>query len=524
MSEYQHDFFDDDEDTGVFWAPAPSDTVQTSAPRPRTAAGSAPRPRPPRPHADSEARTGIDDGVAVLSLVRRIALQTDLAGTLKVLERGVAELAGASRVRCLAADPLTGMPWAAGVGETSLAALAASHRQQLAAQPVRRCPLWCPEVDDPEGCGDESVIAQPLGAANTVVAVLLVARDSQLPIYGQREAMLLASLAQQCGPLVVSAVHAAAQREMVAGDGNPLFREQALDRYRDSRRDGALLNISPRWVSRVYPMILVAFAAALAYGMFASVNQYSAGAAFIEYEGTEVTARAAGTVASTHVVANQRVKKGDLLVRMHADAEDANLTEINLEYERELGSFLFDPSNQSAKQNLASIAARKQKADKVLENRSIRAPRDGVVTDLRVSEGQRLELGDRIATVVAPDALPTLVAFLPGHDRPRLRPGMTIQFKLPGFEKTNEKAVITSVGREVIGAAEAKRYSGQQIADALAVKGSLVLVRARLDRRTYTARDKTYAFADGQIARAEVAVRTRRVLAALVPALEKYLP
>ncbi|HKE14463.1 MAG TPA: hypothetical protein VKB80_06350, partial [Kofleriaceae bacterium] len=76
-------------------------------------------------------------------------------------------------------------------------------------------------------------------------------------------------------------------------------------------------------------------------------------------------------------------------------------------------------------------------------------------------------------------------------------------------------------GQEVIGPQEARRYVGDKIADALPIKGPVVIVRAPLGKRTFVSRDKTYTYADGMTAQAEVSVRKRRVLVALVPALEK---
>src|SRR5690606_10741821 len=130
------------------------------------------------------------------------------------------------------------------------------------------------------------------------------------------------------------------------------------------------------------------------------------------------------------------------------------------------------------------------KAEELVENRSVRAPRAGIVSDVRVRPGSHLAPGDHIVSIVSEDALPTIVALLPGKDRPRLRPGMTLQLDLPGYEKTRERAFIEEVGEEVIGPEEARRYLGNEIADALSIQGSVVIVRARLPRRTFEARNR----------------------------------
>jgi membrane fusion protein (multidrug efflux system) len=457
----------------------------------------------------------------VLSLVRRVALQSDLASSLRVLGHGLSELVGCVRVHCLTADPLTGAPWSAGADADSLASLAAYHRQQICAQPAASCPVYMPEVDNPGGTGHEKILAHPIVAGELVIAVVLAVRgDSDAP-FTQREGTVLAAVGAQVGPLLLSAVHAALARGESASPHDSLFREQALERHREQRRDGALLDLSPRWINRVYPAVLIGLGVGLLYGIIGKVNQYSSGSAVVRIEGTEVTARAGGTVVATYVQPGQAVKTGELLVQLHDDSESAELGEVLIEYERQLGTFLFDPGSQEAKSALSTIAARRQKARQVLDARSIRAPRDGVVSDLRVREGSRLEAGSYILTVADHGTMPTMIALLPGQDRPRLRAGMTLQFNIPGYEKTNEKIPISEVGQEVIGPQEARRYVGDKIADALDLKGPVVIVRARLSSRSFESRDKTYAYHDGMTAKAEVSVRKRRVLVALVPALEK---
>ena len=225
----------------------------------------------------------------------------------------------------------------------------------------------------------------------------------------------------------------------------------------------------------------------------------------------------------TRVSSGAQVNEGDVLVELNNEAEEADLEGAELEYERKLASFLFDPANDGARESLASIAARRQRAKRAVESRQILAPRSGVVSDVRVTEGNLLQPGDHILTLVAEDALPTVVALLPGADRPRLRVGQTLQLQLPGYEKSRERLVIREVGQEVIGPEEARRYLGDKIAGSITTKSSVVIVRARIESRTFMARDKQFRFHDGMAATAEVSVRTRRVIVALVPGLERLL-
>ena len=403
-----------------------------------------------------------------------------------------------------------------------MAAFAARHTEQVAAQPGTSCPIYNSEVDDPKGNGSENLMAQPIMAGGGVIAILVAVRNPSRPLFGGRESALMMMLAEQCGPLLLHAVHTQAQQRAATPASGGLFRGQALENHRTSRKDGALLELSPRWIKVVYPVVLLSLLGAFGYGYFAKVDQFSTGDAVIKIEGTDVTARAGGTVANAHAVSGQKVKKGDLIVQLHADSEDADLIEIDKSYEQQLTTFLFDPSNDVAREELARITARKQKAEKMLGDRAIRAPRDGYLGDLRVESGRRLEAGDFVFSISEKDSTAEIVAFLPGTDLPRLKVGMEIQLKLLSFQTTNERVKITSVGKEVIGRREAQAYLGTKNGDTLAVKGPVVMVKAKLSSRTFMTRDGEFTFSDGQPLKAEVSVKRRRVLVALVPALEKW--
>jgi multidrug resistance efflux pump len=315
----------------------------------------------------------------------------------------------------------------------------------------------------------------------------------------------------------------AAPQQGSSGASNPLFRKQALDRHRMSKREGALAQLSPTWVARTYWVVMSAVAGGLIFTIAAHINQYSTGPAVIKMEGNAVTARDGGSVKHVEVSPGQRVAAGDLLVQLHGDAERIALEETELEYQQQLGTFLIEPSDASVRASLASVVARRQKAAMALETRAIRAPSAGIVSDVRVYPGSHLQPGGNILTIIPEEGMPVVVALLPGGDRPRLKEGMMLQLELPGYEKVREQAEILTIGEEVIGPTEAARYLGEKIADALPVKGSVVLVRARLNGRTFMARDKEYRYHDGMTARAEVIIRKRSALVALIPGLEKIL-
>ena len=64
-----------------------------------------------------------------------------------------------------------------------------------------------------------------------------------------------------------------------------------------------------------------------------------------------------------------------------------------------------------------------------------------------------------------------------------------------------------------------RRTLGQEIADSVPVAGSLVLVRARLPRQTFTFGGQAYRYYDGIPGRVDIRVRSIRLAVMIFPPL-----
>ncbi|MCI0388646.1 MAG: hypothetical protein MOB07_07745 [Acidobacteria bacterium] len=116
------------------------------------------------------------------------------------------------------------------------------------------------------------------------------------------------------------------------------------------------------------------------------------------------------------------------------------------------------------------------------------------------------------------DAL-SVIAILPGHYRPLLKPGLPLRLELTGFRYAYQRLTIDAVGNEVIGPNEVRRFLGQEIADSLALHGSSVIVQAHLPSRKFNAHGRWHEYHDGMTATAEARLRSENILLALVPGL-----
>ncbi|MBZ4329958.1 efflux RND transporter periplasmic adaptor subunit [Corallococcus sp. AS-1-12] len=301
-----------------------------------------------------------------------------------------------------------------------------------------------------------------------------------------------------------------------------IFRKEALEHYQKGNRGrGDILRIAPGWTRWSSRLLTGALAAALVLCVFSSMNDYASGPALVRVEGhTHLAVPSEGVVATVEVQPGQRVMAGQTLVTFVAQAEESTLARVRREFELQLIRVLRDPSDQTARQALTTLRAERELAQARVEARGLRAPFDGVVGDVRIQPGQYLTPGARALSLVGDEAPLTLQAFLPGSSRPFLHPGMPLRVELDGFRYDYHDVTIESVGDQVIGPTELRRYLGAELADAVKVEGPIILVKARLAARTFKSEGRTLHYFDGMPARAELPIRTERLLWMLIPGLK----
>jgi membrane fusion protein (multidrug efflux system) len=81
---------------------------------------------------------------------------------------------------------------------------------------------------------------------------------------------------------------------------------------------------------------------------------------------------------------------------------------------------------------------------------------------------------------------------------------------------------IESVGRQVIGPGEARRYLGVELEDAVELDGPVVVIRSRVQGDRFEAQGQEYRVYDGMRAEAAVEVRRERLFYRLIPGLRAF--
>ena len=201
--------------------------------------------------------------------------------------------------------------------------------------------------------------------------------------------------------------------------------------------------------------------AGAAYGTFGTLTEYATGPAVVRVEGrTRVTAPTASTVASVDVQPGQRIAAGDVLVMLYLADQAAELERLNREFDLQMIKFLRDPADQAARSSLTTLRAERQLAQTRLEEQSLKAPHAGIVSDIRIRPGQHLTPGDPVLSLLGDDMRWVVIAMLPGHARPLLRPGTQMRLELSGYRYAYRDVAIQSVGDEIVGPAEVRQYLG----------------------------------------------------------------
>lgn len=303
-----------------------------------------------------------------------------------------------------------------------------------------------------------------------------------------------------------------------------IFREEALRHHEGAQQDGDVLRISPSWTRWTYWTLLGLLLAALLYSLLGTLPEYATGPALVKVDGqSQLTVDTPGIVSSVEVRPGQRVEPGQALVRFRSEQEAVSLERIQREFELQLIRVLREPSDESARQALTSLRAEREQAEAREQARTLRAPQAGVVSDLRIRRGQYVAPGESVVSIVGDDVSVSLVALLPGGYRPTLEPGRPLRVELDGFTHEYHTFTIESVGDQIVGPGEIRRFLGPEISDALQLNGPLVVVRARIPASTFSSNGKTFNYFDGMLARADARVRKERILVALVPGLKGAL-
>lgn len=302
-----------------------------------------------------------------------------------------------------------------------------------------------------------------------------------------------------------------------------IFRQAAMEAHRRGSRPGRPLHIVSTWTRWAVRVTLLVVAAGLVFAATARVGEYAEGIAVVRREGrVVVTSAVMGTVQSIEVRPGEWVEEGRVLVQLDDAAQQAELERVQREHEQRLVELLRQPADDARRERLAALDAQLQLALARLRERSVIAPRAGLVSDVRVRPGQPVSPGDAVVSLERDEARTVVVGLFPGHYRPLLSAAETRLFlELEGFPDGRHEVTVRSVADEVVGPAEAMRYLGRDREGALELRGPVVVVETVMASDTFEADDTEYRVYDGMQGTLEAKLRSETLLETLVPALKE---
>jgi multidrug efflux pump subunit AcrA (membrane-fusion protein) len=304
----------------------------------------------------------------------------------------------------------------------------------------------------------------------------------------------------------------------------PLFRPEAVEHQRSRGLHAELLALDSSATDWGVGLLCAGLLAVIAFASLGRLNEYASGPAFVQLDGrTALTATSQGLITSVAVKPGDRVEAGAELLRLHASEELAELQAATREFESQLAKLLLRPDDPLSREALVSLRARRELAQKHLEQRALRAPHRGIVGDVRVREGQLVEPGLRMLDLQGSASAATITALLPGRYRPLLRAGDHLRFEVDGFHQRVHELVVSRVGEQIVGPNEAARFVGRDLADAFSIAGPVVLVQATLPTTWFKLDGQRYDFANGMYGKAEAVVRNEPVAYAFVPGLKQWI-
>ncbi len=468
----------------------------------------------------------------LLEVARDFGAQSDLAGASRVLERTLLEFLKADRTHCLfySADDRSlwtetdNTSWSAArdvSSETGIAGLVARTSATIRVAKASANSHYEKATDDPEGIGDERIIAHPLvDTEGHVHAVLLAVRSSKQEEFSKHDEGICHWLTKQLAPLTTQlAMQLEVASVLEEARGHQIYRQEAVLAQATSGTTGDVVRVSPPWIGWSYWGLVAVLLGLGVFVCLAKIPDYSSGPVVIRESGrTEVLSPVSGNIEKVFVTSGQRVEAGQKLATFYSPEESTQLKRLELEWQASLRAYLANRSDLAARNAVSSLRLRR---NQLLDKLTLRAPHGGIVNDVRTASGQHSERGETLLSIGQPGQALRVIAFLPGADRPQLHRGMTLRMTLEGYPQTHVDIKIESISKDVMGPAEASRALGRGLADSIALPPSVVVLRGTLQTPGFDVDGEHYNYSHGMLGLAEVKLRSESVIRTLIPALKR---
>jgi hypothetical protein len=433
-----------------------------------------------------------------LEFCARICLQADAANAANLLAEAVRRETAGESAQCFLYDRATHVLTSTDttrrveIASAGLVGYVARTGVPVQIEKARDDPRYDAESDNPSGHADVRFLAEPIFARpEIVIGVVTATRPGTAEPFSREDACRVAALAGWAAPSISALlIQEFAQtmlldRARAAVPNLEIFRPEALDLHTNSGQgEGEVLEGVPAWLRRTHWVTTAFLLISLIYAMVAKVDETTTGPVLVRARSkSALTSTTGGVVRSVEVTAGDHVRSGDLVLE-----------------------FYDSPTSDSLK----SIRG------------LLRAPKDGLVSDVRVRPGQQISPGEQVASIIDETVGYELNARLLGSYAPQIRPGMSIVFKLDGYPDSHEIGTIDGVRTDNVVPLEAARHSSRENGNALGVAGPALVVHSTLPQR-FAVGDRSYPYEDGMTGNGEVRLLSEPLIIEIVPGLKNLL-
>lgn len=307
--------------------------------------------------------------------------------------------------------------------------------------------------------------------------------------------------------------------------GNPdrLYRANAWAHYRRGTDYGEALRLSFAWGHYVHHAVVTALLVAVAALVCVPIRDDVRGPGFVRLVGARpVASLLDGPVAHVVAAPGQRVAAGDPVLELHQPELVAQVDRLTKEFDGLWLRLLRDPLDQDARQAMTLTQPALRRAKSLLAEATVRAPIDGVVTDVRVTEGRHVAKGDTLFVVVPAGARAEIVAVIPASVRPQVSLDSSTRFWVDGAD-SNTPVELTELRADAIGPSEVSRLLGPTTQGSLAVEGMSVVVTGALREAEFQSDGQARRFYQGMSGQIDVALDKKPILFLLVPGLRRWV-
>jgi hypothetical protein len=302
-----------------------------------------------------------------------------------------------------------------------------------------------------------------------------------------------------------------------------LYRPSAWEALRRGNDLGSPLRLDSSALNRIFHASVFALLLTLAIALLVPLNDSARGRGFVHVVGSRnVTSVADGPIERVLLPVGAHVAPGDAVVTQYSADQRSDLDRLTREFETLWVRVLRDPLDLDARQGLALTLPAMRRAEAVLAERTARAPIEGTVSAIRVSEGIHVAKGETLFEITPANAPVEVVGVFPAAYRAHAALGVAGRFWVDGADR-NVSMRVSYIQPDATGPAELARLLGPSAKGVNFGEGMSFVIKGSLSDATFVADGRERQFFSGMAGDVDLTLGKRPLLFLLLPTLRRIV-